>query len=83
MGVGPIMLEWSSLVPARVKNTPRTAVLKSNAGLNSDVLCAPAPHQASDGKRGYEGRDGPFATRFDADNALSRELPGGHLVIGP
>jgi hypothetical protein len=34
--------------------------------------------------RGYEGRHGPFASRFDADNAALRlTLPGGHLVIGP
>jgi len=50
------MLERSSLGPARVKYTPRTAVLKNNAGLNSDVLCAPALRQASEGKRGYERR---------------------------
>lgn len=31
----------------------------------------------------YKDRDGRFASRFDADNALSRALPDGHLVIGP
>jgi len=42
-----------------------------------------ALREAGEGKRGYEGRGGPFATRLDADKALSRALPGGHLVIGP